>query len=87
MRSSDLKAARQSINLHSPWSAGALACVRRPEWLKAMFHVFRAALREIFDESAYERFLARTHGTVSIASYRDFMRERETGMAKRPRCC
>ena len=86
-KSGDLKAAGQSINPHSPWSAGALACVHCTEWLKATFHALRATLREIFDESAYERFLSRTHGTVSIASYRAFMRERETGMAKRPRCC
>jgi hypothetical protein len=84
MRSDDPKAAREQINLHSLWSAGALACV---EWLRATFHALRATMREIFDESAYERFLTRTHGTVSIASYRDFIRERETGMAKRPRCC
>ncbi|MBZ5522216.1 MAG: hypothetical protein LAP21_08235 [Acidobacteriia bacterium] len=46
-----------------------------------------AALREIFDENAYQRFLLRTNNTVSVESYREFMREREVGMAKRPRCC
>jgi hypothetical protein len=46
-----------------------------------------AALREIFDENAYQRFLLRTGGAVSVESYRAFMREREVGMAKRPRCC
>jgi len=46
-----------------------------------------AALREIFDESAYDRFLLRTHAPRSIASYRDFTRERDSAMLKRPRCC
>jgi hypothetical protein len=46
-----------------------------------------AALREIFDESAYERFLLRTNAGRSIASYRDFTRERDSAMLKKPRCC
>jgi hypothetical protein len=48
---------------------------------------FRATLREIFDESAYDRFLLRTHASRSIASYREFTRERDAAMAKKPRCC
>jgi hypothetical protein len=47
----------------------------------------RATLREIFDESAYDRFLLRTHASRSIASYRAFTRERDAGMLKKPRCC
>jgi hypothetical protein len=50
-------------------------------------HLIHAALREIFDESAYDRFLLRTSASRSVASYRDFMRDRETAMAKKPRCC
>ena len=46
-----------------------------------------ATLREIFDESAYDRFLLRTNAGRSIASYRDFTRERDSAMLKRPRCC
>src|SRR4029077_3684960 len=46
-----------------------------------------ATLREIFDESAYDRFLLRTHASRSIASYRDFTRERDAAMLKKPRCC
>jgi hypothetical protein len=52
-----------------------------------VMQTIRATLREIFDESAYERFLLRTNGTRSIASYRDYMRERDAAMAKKPRCC
>lgn len=44
-----------------------------------------AALREIFDESAYQRFLRRTGQLPSRASYREFLRQR---FAKpRSRCC
>jgi hypothetical protein len=48
---------------------------------------FRATLREIFDESAYDRFLLRTQASRSTASYREFTRERDAAMAKKPRCC
>ncbi len=47
----------------------------------------RATLREIFDESAYDRFLRRTHASRSVASYREFTRERDAAMLKKPRCC
>ena len=47
----------------------------------------RAALREIFDESAYDRFLLRTNASRSVASYRDFSRERDAAVLKKPRCC
>lgn len=49
--------------------------------------ILRAALLEIFDESAYDRFLSRTRSARSIASYSAFMRDREASMAKKPRCC
>jgi hypothetical protein len=46
-----------------------------------------AALREIFDEAAYDRFLKQAHTTSSPAAYAAFCREREHGQARRPRCC
>jgi hypothetical protein len=46
-----------------------------------------ATLREIFDESAYDRFLLRTHASRSRASYQEFTRERDAAMLKKPRCC
>jgi hypothetical protein len=46
-----------------------------------------AALREIFDESAYSRFLA-GHGLISgVDAYAKFQREQENIKARRPRCC
>ncbi len=47
----------------------------------------RAALREIFDESAYDRFLKQTLAVRSTESYRAFMREKEAAIARRPKCC
>ena len=47
----------------------------------------RAALREIFDESPYDRFLQRTKSSRSVTSYRDFARERDAALLKKPRCC
>jgi hypothetical protein len=46
-----------------------------------------AALREIFEESAYQRFLARAQVESSPAAYSDFLRENEADRARRPKCC
>ena len=51
------------------------------------FAAFMAVLREIFEESAYERFLDRRSLTSSPAAYGDFLRETEAANARRPRCC
>ncbi|HXP17186.1 MAG TPA: hypothetical protein VN868_08795 [Terriglobales bacterium] len=49
--------------------------------------VLVAALREIFDESAYARFLNRRQIASSSEAYAAFCRECEEGKARRPRCC
>jgi hypothetical protein len=54
---------------------------------RAFFNILRAALLEIFDESAYDRFLQHTHAARSTQSYRAFMREREAATGQKPRCC
>ena len=46
-----------------------------------------AVLREIFDESAYERFLASKGMVSSSAAYGEFIHETEHARARRPRCC
>ncbi len=51
------------------------------------FTVLVAALREIFDESAYARFLDRQGATSSPIAYAEFLRESEIAKARRPRCC
>lgn len=55
--------------------------------INKIMQTIRAALREIFDESAYDRFLMRTDASRSVASYRAFTRERDAAMVKKPRCC
>jgi hypothetical protein len=49
--------------------------------------ILLATLREIFDESAYSRFLRRTQMQSSPAAYAAFWREREVSQQRRPRCC
>ncbi len=46
-----------------------------------------SALREIFDESAYARFLNREQVVSSRQAYAAFCRECELTKARRPRCC
>jgi hypothetical protein len=58
-----------------------------PAVFRITMHTISATLREIFDESAYDRFLLRTNAARSIASYREFSRERDVAMLKKPRCC
>jgi len=55
--------------------------------MRAFFSTVSGALREIFDESAYDRFLLRTNAKRSVASYCDFTRERDAAMQRKPRCC
>ncbi len=49
--------------------------------------VLLAALREIFDEAAYSRFLSRTQMASSPRAYASFRDEFEEGKTRRPKCC
>jgi hypothetical protein len=51
------------------------------------FKLLVAALREIFDEAAYSRFLTRKRAERSRESYAEFLREHEIATERRPRCC
>jgi len=46
-----------------------------------------AALREIFDEAAYARFLDRAGMASSREAYAAFRREFEEAKVRRPKCC
>jgi hypothetical protein len=46
-----------------------------------------AALREIFDEAAYARFLDRAGVLSSREAYDAFRREFEEAKVRRPKCC
>jgi hypothetical protein len=46
-----------------------------------------ATLREIFDESAYQRFLSFHRMASCPSAYAAFLREQERAKARRPKCC
>lgn len=58
----------------------------RPSIMQAV-SLLASALREIFDESAYARFLDRKRMASSREAYAAFCREYEGAKARRPRCC
>jgi hypothetical protein len=66
-------------------------CARldRRGWLslRELFGLLVAVLREIFDESAYQRFLDRSHLQSSASAYAIFLRENEQAKSRKPRCC
>lgn len=49
--------------------------------------VLLAMLREIFDEAAYERFLARAQMRSSAKAYAAFRDEFEEAKTRKPKCC
>jgi hypothetical protein len=51
------------------------------------FVLLAATLQEVFDESAYQRFLFRENLSPSVESYAAFMAEHEKSRARRTRCC
>jgi hypothetical protein len=55
--------------------------------LRRFLAVLVAILREIFDESAYKRFLVRNELARSSASYAAFLREHQATCERRARCC
>ena len=55
--------------------------------LARAFAIFVEMLHEIFDESAYLRFLARGELQSSSQAYAMFLQENEQAKSRRPRCC
>jgi len=51
------------------------------------FAVLIAVLQEIFDESAYKRFLERSQLESSPKAYAVFRNENDQAKSQRPRCC
>jgi len=54
---------------------------------RGLVNTFIATLREIFDENAYARFLARHRMTNTRESYALYLRESNVTRERRPRCC
>ena len=55
--------------------------------IASSWHTFMAALREIFDEAAYARFLERAGMASSSEAYAAFRREFDEVKVRRPKCC
>jgi len=62
-------------------------CSTVPAWFVGATRLLLATLREIFDESAYSRFLARHEMSSCPSAYAAFLREQEGIKARRPKCC
>jgi hypothetical protein len=54
---------------------------------KHAFQLLLATVREIFDESAYQRFLTHHHLNPNRASYALFLEDQETRKARQLKCC
>ena len=55
--------------------------------IKQVLTTALAVLREIFDESAYARYLEKNELRSSPEAYAGFLREYELVKARRQRCC
>ncbi len=55
--------------------------------VRGIMALLLAALREIFDEAAYARFLERERAAPSREAYARFLREQAATRVARPRCC
>ena len=64
------------------------AAIRQLSYLLARWlAIASATLQEIFEESAYARFLERRGLASSREAYAAFLRESESSRVRRPRCC
>ena len=65
----------------------APSCEQELSKFRYTFSLMVSTLREIFDESAYDRFLHRSQLASSRGAYAAFRNEYEVSKARRPRCC
>ena len=56
-------------------------------WLPQFAAILASLLQEIFDESAYHRFLKRNQISSSTTAYAEFREENDRLKAQRPKCC
>jgi hypothetical protein len=56
-------------------------------WLRLAAGLALSTLREIFDESAYARFLGKNNLRSCPGAYGLFLREQESIKARHPKCC
>jgi len=60
---------------------------RRTGQLRHAMAVLVSVAQEIFDETAYQRFLNRTQMQAGAESYAEFRKEQDELRARRARCC
>ena len=60
---------------------------RRTSRLQHAMAVLVSVAQEIFDETAYQRFLNRTQMQAGAESYAEFRKEQDELRARRTRCC
>jgi|HubBroStandDraft_6_1064221.scaffolds.fasta_scaffold27673_3 hypothetical protein len=75
------------ITSHVATAASAVQAEQRSTGFRHALTLLLATLREIFDESAYQRFLTNHHLNSGQAAYALFLREQETRKARQPKCC
>jgi hypothetical protein len=70
-------------------ATAALGCPveQRSTWFRHVLQLLLATVREIFDESAYQRFLTHHHLNSSRRSYALFLEDQETRKVRQPKCC
>jgi hypothetical protein len=86
---SNKKRARFKQGLPRVWFPGA-ARKMYPSilgWLSQFAGILASLLQEIFDESAYHRFLERNQISSSTTAYAAFQEENDRWRAQRPKCC
>ncbi|MGA9042222.1 MAG: hypothetical protein WB421_16945 [Terriglobales bacterium] len=72
---------------HVGTAASAVRAEQRSTGFRHALMLLLATLREIFDESAYHRFLTHHQLNSDRAAYALFLREQETRKARQPKCC
>jgi hypothetical protein len=60
---------------------------QRETGFRRVLQLLLATAREIFDESAYQRFLTHHHLNTNQASYALFLEDQGTRKARQPKCC
>ncbi|HWY55185.1 MAG TPA: hypothetical protein VNZ03_12025 [Terriglobales bacterium] len=86
-KSSSTAAAEPCSARSFDFAQGRLTRASVPTWFFSATRLLLSTLREIFDETAYARFLARHETSSCPRTYSAFLREQEGIKARRPKCC
>jgi len=86
-RATEEQAVNTWFPLCAPMASVVIALAFLGNCLMKAFRLGLTILREIFDETAYDRFLSRHHEQASVNSYAAFRRDHELQTSRRPRCC